>query len=268
MQTGPVPAILARQTPEGHWEGERSYYTPKYTSTHWSMTLLMEFAADPADPRLQRGADFMLSATERRVINALAPEQQDWGCFWGNLLRYVVYCGRADDPRVARFVEVIALASGARGWGCRFNDEIACAWGAARALWALAALPERLRMPQVEAAIQSGLDFLLGGEYALVRGDYPTPGSIHKHWSRLNFPLFYQADILFTLRALADLDALDHPQAQAALDWLADRQQPDGRWRGATPYGANTWSELGGGEESSRWASLQAAMLLKQAGRL
>jgi hypothetical protein len=82
MQTGPVPAILARQTPEGHWEGERSYYTPKYTSTHWSMTLLMEFAADPADPRLQRGADFMLSATERRVINALAPEQQDWGCFW------------------------------------------------------------------------------------------------------------------------------------------------------------------------------------------
>jgi hypothetical protein len=29
MASGPVPAILARQTESGAWSGEHSYYTPK-----------------------------------------------------------------------------------------------------------------------------------------------------------------------------------------------------------------------------------------------
>src|SRR5512145_1771387 len=67
MQTGPVPMILAGQTEQGNWQGERGYYTPKYVSSHWSMVLLVEYAADPADPRIQRGAESMLKATELRV---------------------------------------------------------------------------------------------------------------------------------------------------------------------------------------------------------
>ena len=62
--SGPIPAILARQTARGDWANERSYYSPKYTSTHWSMILLAEFAADPTDERLRRGAEFMLADTE------------------------------------------------------------------------------------------------------------------------------------------------------------------------------------------------------------
>ena len=41
--SGPIPVILARQTERGNWADERSYYTPKYTSTHWRMT----FSPDP-----------------------------------------------------------------------------------------------------------------------------------------------------------------------------------------------------------------------------
>ena len=62
--TGPVFAILAGQTERGNWAGEQGYYTPKYTSTHWSMTLLAELAADPAGERLRRGVEFMLADTE------------------------------------------------------------------------------------------------------------------------------------------------------------------------------------------------------------
>jgi hypothetical protein len=174
----------------------------------------------------------------------------------------VAYCGYADDPRVAQIVDVVALAAGDRDWGCRHNSELACAWGAARALWGLAALSER--GPQVEAIIRSGLDFLFKAAHTLIRGDYPTDGAIHAHWSRLNAMLFYQADILFMLRMAADLNALDHSQAQAALDWLEARRQPNGRWRGAGPYRALTWRNLGA---SAEWVSLHAAMVLKRAGR-
>ena len=71
---GPVPAILARQTKAGNWGHERSYYTPKYTSTHWSMLLLVELAADGRDPRLRGGARYMLDETEEELVEDVKRE--------------------------------------------------------------------------------------------------------------------------------------------------------------------------------------------------
>ncbi len=259
MTEGPVPAILAGQTDEGNWAGERGYYTPKYTSTHWSMLLLAELNADGADSRLRRGAAFMLAATQDELKQAITRGAHGLSCFWGNLLRYALHCGQADDPRVHAIVNYLAHDAQEAGWRCSYNGELPCAWGAARALWGLAALP---RFPQAEAAIQNALTFLLE-TYHLVEADYPTSGRVHPLWFRLNFPLFYQADILFVLRVLAELGALDHPGARPALEWLASQRKPDGRWQGASPFKRRTWQELANPDETGRWVSLQAAIILQ-----
>jgi hypothetical protein len=233
--SGPIPALLARQTERGNWAHERSYYSPKYTSTHWSMLLLTELAADPADARLRRGAEFMLADTEARLREG----GHGWVCFWGNLLRYARYCGFGDDPRVARLTDRVVSDATEAGWRCRYNDELPCAWGAARALWGLAAAPAQRRSPAIAAAIASGLDLLLADD-RLVRADYPTPGKVHDIWRHVNFPLFYQADIPFVLRVAAELDALDQPGARSALNWLAARRRTGGAtpgtWLGASPF--------------------------------
>ncbi|MGF1504800.1 MAG: hypothetical protein ACFB51_06640 [Anaerolineae bacterium] len=259
MQTaGPIPAIYAGQSEAGHWAEEHSYYTPKYTSTHWSLLLLAELAADPADERLQRGIDYMLGM----LVPDLNVENHGWECFWGNLLVYAVHGGRQDDPRVQRIVDYLVQHA---GWRCEHNDELPCAWGSARALWGLAVLPER--SPAVEATIAGGVDFLLS-RHSLLAADYPTPGAPHKMWGKVNFPLFYQADVLFVLRVLAAIDRLDHPDAQPALGWLADRRRANGTWSGASPFRSRTWAALGDRTETTRWVSLQAATVLKQAGML
>ncbi|MEW6230858.1 MAG: hypothetical protein AB1566_00925 [Chloroflexota bacterium] len=262
MAEGPVPAILTGQTDKGDWAGEHSYYTPKYTSTHWSMLLLAELAADGVDPRLRRGTAFMLAATQDELKQAITKNAHGLSCFWGNLLRYALHCGQADDPRMHVIVNYLAHDAQEAGWRCSHNDELPCAWGAARALWGLAALPARPRPLQAEAAIQNALTFLLE-TYHLVEADYPTSGRVHPLWFRLNFPLFYQADILFVLRVLAELGALDHPGAQSALQWLASQRKPDGRWPGASPFRQRTWQALANLEETDRWASLQAAIILQ-----
>jgi hypothetical protein len=253
--SGPIPAILARQTERGNWANERSYYTPKYTSTHWSMILLAELAADPADERLRRGAEFMLADTEA----GLREDGHGWVCFWGNLLRYALYCRFDDDPRAARLTDRVVRDATEAGWRCRHNDELPCAWGAARSLWGLAALPAERRSPEVAAAIASGLAFLLDGDH-LVRADYPTPGKVHEIWGHLNFPLFYQADILFVLRVAAELGALDHPGARPALAWLAARRRTNTAWQGTSPF--RTPRGLWGHEEIDRWVTLHAAIVL------
>jgi hypothetical protein len=113
----------------------------------------------------------------------------------------------------------------------------------------------------VQAAIQHGLEFLLE-RHALVGANYPTDTHISRRWFALNFPLFYQADILFVLRVLYDLNALDHPGAKPALDWLASKRGKNGRWRGSNPFRSRTWSPFADKEETDRWVSLQAALVL------
>lgn len=258
---GPIPAILAGQTRAGNWAGERGYYTPKYTSTHWSMLLLAELAADGSDPHLQRGAAYMLAATREEAERVLERGRRGLACFWGNLLRYALHSGCAGDARLQTIVAYLAHDA-AGGWQCPINDDLPCAWGAARALFGLAALPVRYRSAPAEQAIQSGLALLLEGG-RLAAGDYPAQ-RIHPLWRRLNSPLFYQADVLFTLRVLGELDALDHPGARPALEWLAARRQGSGRWRGASPFRRRTWPDLADREETDRWVSLHAATVLRQ----
>ena len=264
-KTGPIPAILAGQTEAGNWSGEHSYYTPKYTSTHWSMLLLIELAEDSSTEKMRKGVDFMLEDTRHELLGKMEKKQAGWTCFYGNILKYALYSGSEGDERAALIINDLVFDGLEGGWRCPHNDDRPCAWGAARALWGLAAIPDEARSDGVKEAVQSGLQFLLD-KHNLVAADYPVPhgGKVHSIWSRLNFPLFYQADILFVLRLVAELGELDHPGIQSALAWLGSRRGKNGRWRGANPYKQRTWRELGDHTETSRWVSLQAEMVSRR----
>lgn len=266
MQEGPVPAILAAQEGPGYWISERSYYSPKYRSTHWSMLLLAEYQADPADERVRRGAEYMLRAISAEIEEWLREGAHGLSCFWGNLLRYALQAGLQDRPEVAQVAQFLVRDALEEGWKCRHNWDLPCAWGAARALWGLAALPDERKGPDVQQALQRGIAFLLE-EHRLYPPDYPPVDKVSRLWRSANFPLFYQADILFVLRVLGEWEALAHPGAQTALDWLEARRGRTGRWRGASPYRRRTWPAVGDREETDRWATLHAMMVLRHAGR-
>jgi hypothetical protein len=265
---GPIPAILAQQSETGAWKGDKSFYTPKFTSTHWSMLLLTELAADPANPGMQLGARFMLDTKEKHLLRWFRSDVHGMSCFWGNLLRYTVYSGFQNDPRLE---EVIASLTQEvqTSWRCKYNSGERCAWGAGRALWAFAGLPDKMKTPAVQAAIQSACNLLLD-EHDLMKADYPSwyKGKPNSLWSRLNFPLFYQVDRLLVLRALAKLELLDLPGAQPALNWLEASRADNGRWSGASPYRRRTWDCISDRQETQRWVSLHAAVVLQLAHRL
>lgn len=268
MSEGIVPALFAKQTASGQWMNERNYYSPKYVSTHWSLLLLTELGVDPTDTRFQRGVEYMLAATEKSMRDLLAQEQRGLSCLWGNVLHYGLYAGRAGDPRL-QAIQTYVVNSVADGCcHCPINDNQSCAWGVVRSLWGLTAIPHIQDHLDLQPAISQSLRFLLES-FNLVEANYPTAakGKIHPLWFKLNFPLFYQVDILFTLRVLALLDALDHPRAAAALNWLQAQRRANGQWRGSSPYRQRTWSEFGDAGETARWVSLQAALVLQRAKR-
>jgi hypothetical protein len=269
MKNGPVPAILSHQSDQGSWSGERSYYTPKYTSTHWSLTLLAELCVEGQDPRFQKGVHYMLNTTAEELYQQLKTHRTGWSCFWGNLLRYACHAGLHTEALVEALRTRAMLELRTGPCQCDHNGDHACAWGAARTLWGLAALPKEFHTREVRQAIDKGGEFLLDS-IRLPEAGHPRgkAGETHPLWFKLNFPLFYQVDILFALRVLDELERLDQPGTQGALDWLERLRGQDGRWSSSSPYRQRTWLELGGRAETDRWVSLHASRILLHAGRL
>jgi hypothetical protein len=264
MSSPPISTILKRQRPEGAWPGPdlKQWNASKYKGTHWSNLLLVEYGADPNDPRVRRGARWILDALEDPKASGL-----DWifgrdhgvSCFTGSVVRYVAAAGYGTDPRLEPLVQRLVRESKKYDAACYINGGQPCAWGYARLVWGLAALPETARPRAVQRTLRRGVEFLLS--YRVERGRYPTDTAPSYLWRQLSFPLFYQADILFVLRALDAAVAIDDDRAQPAIGWLLARQDARGRWGGRAPYAARMPSQV----DASKWVTLQACTILKHA---
>lgn len=260
MSAPPISTILRRQGADGRWAGA-SMYTPKYLSSHWQNLLLVEYGVDPSDARVRRGARKILEDLAATPNDMAWVLEQDHGvsCFTGNVVRYVSLAGYGADPRVEPLVERLVRDSRKFDAACFINDENPCAWGYARLVWGLAALPEAARTRDVERTLRRGVEFLFS--YKMERGSYPAAYGRSHLWRQASFPLFYQADVLFVLRAIDAAGAIGDERAQPALAWLLARQDARGRWGGRAPYADRMPSRI----DASKWVTLQAATILKHA---
>ena len=257
MSSPPISTILKRQYADGTWSED--YYSPKYTASHWEMLLLVEYRADGSDPRVRRGARRMLETFPAKHDAPGWMRDHGVSCFFGNLLRYLCHAGFGEDERVEWIVDRLVRDSKVFESACYINGDLPCSWGYARLLWGLAALPSESRTREVERTLRRGTEWLLS--YKVERGAYPADSAPSHLWRSANFPLFYQADVLFVLRVLAELDALSDPRAAGAIAWLLSRQDERGRWHGRAPY----VDRMPAKSEADKWITLQAAHVLKSA---
>ena len=258
MGSPPISTILRRQRSNGKWEG---HYSPKYVASHWSMLLLAEYGVDGSDTRVRQAARHMLEDLAAGNAGMEWATERDHGvsCYFGNVVRYVSAAGYSTDPRLEPVVQRLARDAKRYDAACFINGEQPCAWGYARLVWGLAALPEAARSREVERTLRRGVEFLLS--YRSDRGAYPTATTPSHLWRQLNFPLFYQADVLFVLRAIDAAGAIDDPRAQSAIAWLLARQDERGRWGGRAPYADRMPSKI----DASKWVTLQVVTLLRHA---
>ena len=258
--TPPVSKILEAQRPEGHWVDAKHIYSPKYRSSHWTMLQLIELGLEPENAQLQKGADSTLAVVQEGKTNYLRLQMTGFGCFWGDWLRYQLYCGKGKDPFIGKVIDFLCADLGRCGQ-CRYNSDLPCAWSVVRGLYGLALIPENSRDEKVRTAIQQGIRFLLE-DHDLLAANYPADNKAHPLWDKLSFPIFYHADRLFVLRVLKDLKALDHPGARKTLQWLLEKQSSSGIWRGGSPLSDRTRPFLAKPDGVERWITLHALEVL------
>jgi hypothetical protein len=278
MAADPIASILAAQAPEGWWVKPGPGYLPKYSSTVWSVVFLDQMGADGTDARVRLGCEYVLDHTQASN-GGLAVGGISSGavhCLNGNLLRALVGFGMLDDERVQRALAWEAAAVTGQGidrwyavtpgpgFRCGANYGEPCAWGAVKAVLALARVPADRRGPAVASALADGVEFLLSRDPSVA--DYPMPPGNSKpngSWFKLGFPLGYVADVLQVLEALCEAGAAADPRLGNAVEWLLGQQDAEGRWPNRYAYQGKMARDVDVQGRPSKWVTLRACRVLK-----
>jgi hypothetical protein len=281
MTSGPVPAILDAQDPEGFWAKGGTGYSPKYRGTVWQIILLAELGADGRDERVRRGCEYLLSHSiasngafscyQKPVPSGAIP------CLNGNLLFALQRLGCASDPRVQRALDWQARAATGEGefqylksgtcgpnFACSANQGQACAWGANKVMRALLLVPPEERTPEIERAIEVGAGFLFSRDPA--EADYPYTTRVSSTWFKLGFPLSYWSDVLETAAMLVEAGHGEDPRLKGALTFILSKQDDRGHWRLENTLNGKMWVDIEEKRKPSKWVTLRALRVLKKAG--
>jgi hypothetical protein len=285
MASDPIAAFLAAQDPEGWWSKPGAGYGPKYSSTVWSLIFLDQMGADGADPRVRRACEYLIEQSQTTSggfgMSAAAKGRPAPSlvlhCLNGNLVRAMIGFGWLGDERLQRAIDFQAAATTGEGeiryyrssvpgpgFCCGANDGLPCAWGATKALLALARVPVDRRSPAVQRAIDAGLGFLLSRDPAVA--DYPMGYGATKpngSWFRLGFPSGYVTDVLQVLEAVCEAGAATDPRLDHAVDWLVGLQDGEGRWANRYAYEGKMTAPIDRQNEPSRWVTLRACTVLR-----
>jgi hypothetical protein len=266
-------SLLARQDPEGTWAGGKSsdggLYSPKWTSTTYTMLTLRDFGLAPSSRAARKACRLLLDG-------GIKPDGGiDYGiwakwrgrsetCVTGMVLSILSYF-EYDDARldgIAQYLLGQQMSDG--GWNCRRE------YGATHAsVHTTISVLEGLRhyemhrgrrLRAVRSAQRRGREFLL--IHRLFRS-HRTGEIIKPIFTKFSFPPRWHYDIL---RALDYFQAVHAPRDRRlaeAIDIVCERQNTDGRWPLQNRYRGKTYFELEPLGAASRWNTLRALRVLK-----
>jgi hypothetical protein len=232
--------LLARQNARGRWAGGRSgdagLYSPKWTSTTYTLLMLRDFGLPAGDRRARKACRILLE-------EGLQPDgginYGTWArwvrrgetCVTGMVLSILAYFD-LDDARldtVAGHLLEQQMPDG--GWNCRRP-----AGATHSSLHTTIGVLEGLRQyelhrgrngPAVRRAERRGREFLLAHR---LFGSHRTGDTIRPEFTRFSFPPRWHYDILRALDYFQSVNAPRDRRLREAVDIVRSRRKEDGRW--------------------------------------
>jgi hypothetical protein len=269
MTSEPVQKILAAQKAEGYWVKPDKGYSPKYRATSWQLLFLAELGADGENEQIRRGCDYWLGQAQSKHGGFTHLIY----CLNGNMIWALTALGYGGDERVARAVDWLTGMitgelphTGSYSWPgfvCGANYKLPCAWGAVKALRALANLPSQQQSAQVKKAIEASVEFLFSRDPATA--DYPVYERVSGEWFKFGFPLSYTSDVLEAAFVLCEAGHGADPRLRNAVDLIISMRKPDGRWLLKHSLNGKMWADIEAKGKPSKWITLRALRVLKAA---
>jgi len=261
--------LLAKQDAEGTWSGGRSsdggLYSPKWTSTTYTMLLLRDLGLRSNSRQARKACALLLDRGLQRDggIN-YGWRGRSETCITGMVLSILAHF-RHDDSRlekIAKYLLAAQMADG--GWNCRRP------MGATHAsMHTTISVLEGLRL--LELHLEEGIDALRaaqrrGREFLLAHRlfrSHRTGNVIKSEFTRFVFPPRWHYDILRALDYFQAVDAARDPRLAEAIDIVHRRRGEDGCWPLEYSYKGKTYFVLERIGAPSRWNTLRALRVQK-----
>ena len=259
--------LLAHQGTDGMWAG--GMYTPKWTSTHYTLLALRDIGVPGDNAQCRRGCALILERglqPDGGISYPTRPSDKRRGeaCISGMSLSILSYFEMDDDrvDAVADYALNEQMSDG--GWNCRrprgathssMNTTISMLEGLRHY-----ELFRRRKRSDVRAAMQRGREFLLA--HQLFRS-HRTGAVIKTEFTRFVFPPRWHYDVL---RALDHFREVDAPRDERLADGIAmveARRDKDGLWPLTYKYHGKGFFDMEQLGKPSRWNTLRALRVLR-----
>lgn len=263
-ETGWGARLLSRQEPSGQWGG--GIYTPKWTSTTYTMALLRELGLPARHPQALKACKLLLDRGFHKDggFNCWSAYSYSEPCVTGMVLAVCAYF-RCEDERVHSFADYLLqqqMKDG--GWNCQSYRGATHGSVHTTILVLEGLLDYEGFQPRdagrVREAQARGREFLLA--HRLFRS-HRTGKVINPAWTRFSFPPRWHYDILRALDHFQDAGAARDRRLSEAMEIVNKRRREDGRWVLQHRYPGKVFFEMEKLGQPSRWNTLRALRILK-----
>lgn len=257
--------LLEQRAPDGLW-GE-GVYSPKWTSTTYTLLLLRRLGLAPDDPACRESCEVLLArgrAPDGGINFWQSRHAHSETCVTGLVLSLLAYF-RIESDYVERIVAHLfeeQMQDG--GWNCRrragaahssFHTTINVLEG----LRAYVVVGGR-RESDVENAEARAREFFL--EHRLYRS-HRTGRVSRPEFTRLSFPPRWHHDVLRTLDYFRSAESPRDARLEDPIDLLLRKRGRDGCWPLQNRHPGRAYFEMEQVGKPSRWNTLRASRVLR-----
>lgn len=265
--------LLEKQDPSGTWAGGQSgdggLYSPKWTSTTYTMLLLRDLGLPPTNRQAGRACALLLDEGLREDGGVAYGRWARWArtgetCVTGMVLSLLSYF-QVEDERldtIARHLLDEQMDDG--GWNCQrsrgaTHSSVHTTISALEGLrWYELDRGQGLRV--VRDAQARGREFLL--VHRLFRS-HTTGNVIKPVFKKFAFPPRWHYDVLRALDYFQAVDAPRDARLEEGIELVRAARRRSGRWPLQHTHTGKTWFQLERRGAPSRWNTLRALRVLK-----
>jgi Prenyltransferase and squalene oxidase repeat len=257
---------LSRQTSKGHWG--RSYYQPKWISTHYTLLDLKNLAIDPQNAAIRKAINMILDVQKSADggINPSPNISQSDVCVNGMFLNFAAYFNM-DESKLKSIVDFILLqilADG--GFNCHYNRIGAKHSSLHSTLSVLEGILEyrnngyTYKLPELQNAGKSAMEFIL--KHQLFISDR-TGEIIKPSFLKLSWPARWYYDILKALDYMQFAHTPYDTRMQPAIDYLISKRKKNNQWMLQAHHPGQMHFIMEKAGQASRWNTLRSLRVLK-----
>ncbi|MDR3691525.1 MAG: hypothetical protein P4L46_19250 [Fimbriimonas sp.] len=267
-EDGWVRRFLDLQDPVGTWGG--GIYSPKWTSTTYTLLTLIDCGVDASNSVAKRGAEQILLRGIGRgnVDGKLGSLVSNDVCVWGFYLNIAAYF-RLESPMLSELCALLIREQmGDGGWNCRRLREKSVHHSSFHTTFnVLDGLREAARAEWIDSKtfLESegrAMEFML--QHRMYRSDR-TGEIVNAHFTEFSYPPRWHYDVLRGLDYIRSTPFARDTRLADAID-LVRQRGPTGIWPAQNRHPGKFHFAMEAAPRQSRWNTLRALRVLKACG--